>query len=314
MRHGKAAVTVVWLPYGPDEIGGLPDGLEIETYRDGPPPTSVSAVEFFVPTYDTGLDLSDLLPRMPSLRVLQTLTAGVDNIAPLVPPGVVLCNAAGVHDASTAELAVTLMLASLRGLPEFVRAQEAGEWRHGTRRALADHRVLIVGYGSIGAALERRLEPFECEIARVARTARPGVHGLESLPALLADADVVVLLVPLTDQTRGMVDAEFLAAMKDEALLVNVSRGAVVDTEALVDECAAGRLLAALDVTDPEPLPQGHALWHTPGVLISPHVGGATTAMRPRAFALLRDQLHRWVSGQPLRNVVKLGGADTSNG
>ena len=300
-------MSLVWLPYPPHELGELPEGLEVETYTGGHPPASVSAVEFFVPTYDTGLDLSDLLPRMRSLRVIQTLTAGVETVAPLVPPGVVLCNARGVHDASTAELAVTLILASLRGVPEFARAQERGEWRHETRRALADHRVLIVGYGSIGAALERRLEPFECEIVRVARSGRPGVHPWDALPQLLPQADVVVLLVPLTDQTRRMVDAGFLAAMKDTALLVNVSRGAVVDTDALLAECASGRLLAALDVTDPEPLPPDHPLWRTPGVLITPHIGGATTAMRPRAYALVREQLHRWLRGEPLVNVVQGG-------
>ena len=300
-------MSLVWLPYPPGELGQLPEGLEIETYQGGPPPASVGDVEFFVPTYDTGLDLSDLLPRMRSVRVIQTLTAGVETIAPLVPPGVMLCNARGVHDASTAELAVTLILASLRGVPDFVRAQDRGEWRHETRRALADHRVLIIGYGSIGAALERRLEPFECEIVRVARSQRAGVHPWDALPRLLPQADVVVLLVPLTIQTRRMVDADFLAAMRDHAVLVNVARGPVVDTDALVAECASARLLAALDVTDPEPLAPDHPLWRTPGVLVSPHVGGATTAMKPRAYALVREQLQRWVRGEPLVNVMQRG-------
>lgn len=297
----------VWLPFEASELTDLPEGLAIERYDGGEPPETVSDVEFFVPSYDTGLDLSSLLPRMRRLRVVQTLTAGVDNIAPHVPSGVVLCNAAGVHDASTAELAVTLLLATLRGVPEFVRAQEQGEWRHETRRALADHRVLIVGYGSIGAALERRLLPFECQVVRVARTERSGVHPPEALPRLLPDADVVVLLVPLTDGTRRLAGAEFLSAMKDGAVLVNVSRGAVVDTDALVAECRSGRLLAALDVTDPEPLPPDHPLWRTPGVLISPHVGGATTAMNPRAYQLVAEQLHRWAAGEALVNVVQGG-------
>ncbi len=297
-------MTLVWLPFDPMELGDLPAGMTPETYRGGEPPSSVGDVEFFVPAYDTDLDLSTLLPQMRKLRVLQTLTAGVDNVAQLVPDGVVLCNARGVHDASTAELAVALTLAALRGLPDFVRAQEQGEWRHQARRALADHQVLIVGHGSIGAALERRLLPFECQVVRVAHTARPGVHGWGSLPDLLPGADVVVLLVPLTDETRGLVDAAFLAAMKDGAVLVNVARGAVVDTDALLAECRSGRLLAALDVTDPEPLPPGHPLWRTPGVLISPHVGGATTAMWPRAYRLVREQLQRWAAGQPLANVV----------
>lgn len=299
------SLPLVWLPFEAAALGELPPGVSVETYRNGEPPETVGDVEFFVPTYETGLDLSSLLPQMRRLQVVQTLTAGVDNIAPLVPSGVVLCNARGVHDASTAELAVTLLLATLRGVPEFVRAQGRGEWRHETRRALADHRVLIVGHGSIGAALERRLVPFECEVVRVARTERPNVHGWEDLPRLLPEADVVVLLVPLTDETRELADAAFLAAMKDGGVLVNVARGAVVDTDALIAECRSGRLLAAVDVTDPEPLPPDHPLWRTPGVLISPHVGGATTAMGPRAFRLVREQLNRWAAGEPLVNVVR---------
>ncbi|MDQ3164555.1 MAG: 2-hydroxyacid dehydrogenase [Actinomycetota bacterium] len=300
-------VTLVWLPFAPDELGDLPEQLDVVRYAAGEPPDTdtVGDVRFFVPAYDMELPLSDLLPRMPRLEVLQTLTAGVDNVLPLLPPGVLLCNARGVHDASTAELAATLLLATLRGLPDFVRAQQDGHWRHETRRALADHRVLIVGYGSIGAALERRLAPFECEIVRVAHSARPGVHPWDALPGLLPQADAVVLLVPLTDETRQMVDRSFLAAMPDSAVLVNVSRGAVVDTDALLAECRSGRLLAALDVTDPEPLPREHPLWHTDGVLITPHVGGATTAMKPRAYELVAAQLHRWARGEPLVNVVR---------
>ncbi|MDQ3627389.1 MAG: 2-hydroxyacid dehydrogenase [Actinomycetota bacterium] len=299
-----SAPHLVWLPFGAEDLGDVPDGLRIETFRAGEPPESVARVEFFVPTYDTGLDLSRLLPRMRSLRVVQTQTAGVDNVEPHMPPGVTLCNARGVHDASTAELAVALVLASLRGIPDFARAQEQGRWRHERRPALADRSVLIVGYGSIGAALERRLTGFECEIVRVARRPRDGVHEWQDLPDLLGHADVVVLMVPLDDSTRGLVDAGFLARMKDGALLVNVARGAVVDTGALVAECASGRLMAAVDVTDPEPLPPEHPLWRTPGVLVSPHVGGATSAMKPRVTRLVAAQLARFVAGEPLVNVV----------
>jgi phosphoglycerate dehydrogenase-like enzyme len=220
---------------------------------------------------------------------------------------VTLCNARGVHDASTAELAVALILASLRGLPEYVRQAQTGRWRSGMRPALADRQVLVVGHGSIGAALERRLEGFECDVVRVARRAREGVHDWEQLPRLLPAADVVVLLVPLNDETRHLVDTAVLARMKDGALLVNVARGPVVDTRALVAECASGRLSAALDVTDPEPLPAAHPLWRTPGVLISPHVGGATTAMQPRVIRLIREQLGRFAAGEPLLNVVRAG-------
>jgi phosphoglycerate dehydrogenase-like enzyme len=213
-----------------------------------------------------------------------------------------------VHDSSTAELAVTLALASLRGVPGFVRAQATGEWRTGFHPALADRTVLLVGYGSIAAAVEDRLTPFECHILRVARTARTAargaVHALSDLPELLPRADVVVLTVPLTDGTRGLVDAGFLALMPDGALLVNVSRGAVVETDALLAELRAGRLSAALDVTDPEPLPPGHPLWHAPNTLISPHVGGNSSAFLPRALRLIRTQLLRYEAGEPLDNTV----------
>lgn len=303
-----AAPHLVWLPFSVEDLGDVPDGLELERYDGGEPPGSLARVEFFVPSYDPALDVSGLLPRMTGLRVVQTQTAGVDNVAPYVPAGVTLCNARGVHDASTAELAVGLILASLRGIPEFARAQPDGRWLHGIRPALADRRVLLVGYGSIGAALERRLDGFECEVVRVARRPRDGVHGWEDLPGLLAAADVVVLMVPLDDSTRSLVDADFLGRMKDGALLVNVARGGVVDTDALVAECEAGRLTAAVDVTDPEPLPAQHPLWRTPGVLVSPHVGGASTAMKPRVTRLIRGQLERFVAGEPLVNVVGVTG------
>jgi phosphoglycerate dehydrogenase-like enzyme len=232
------------------------------------------------------------------------MTAGVEHVRPHVPEGVLLCNGRGIHDASTSELAMTLALASLRGVPGFVRAQDAGVWAHGTRPALADSTVLVVGYGAIGAALERRLAGFEVDVVRVARSAREGVHAYDDLPRRLPDADVVVLLVPLTDLTRGMVDAPFLARMKDGALLVNVARGAVVDTDALVAELRSGRISAALDVTDPEPLPEGHPLWTCPNLLVTPHVGGASSAMEPRAHRLVRDQLARFAAGEPLANVM----------
>jgi len=164
--------------------------------------------------------------------------------------------------------------------------------------------VLIVGYGSIGAAVERRLAGFEVTVTRVARRARPGVAGLAELPALLPDADVVVLLVPATPETAGMADAGFLGLMKDGALLVNAARGTVVDTAALTAEVASGRLLAALDVTDPEPLPPGHPLWSLSGVFITPHVAASTPVSRQRAAQLVREQAEAHARGGPLRNVI----------
>ena len=176
------------------------------------------------------------------------------------------------------------------------------EWKPRWRPALADKHVLLVGYGAIGQAIEARLLPFETKVTRVARTPRDGVHAISELPDLLPDADVVVLIVPLTDETRGLVDASFLARMKDGSLLVNMARGGVVDTDALIAELPTGRITAALDVFDTEPLPADSPLWTAPGLLLTPHVGGASSAMWPRAYRLVRDQLHRYADGRtPVR-------------
>ena len=296
---------LVWLPFDPALLGPPPSGLRYEMVDPTEHvPDSVDEVEVYVPPYQMKPAVADVLPRMTNLRLVQTLSAGVDNVRSRIPDGVTLCNGRGIHDASTAELAVTLTLASLRGIPGFVRAQDRREWTFGWHPALADRRVLIVGYGAIGEAIERRLAPFEVEVVRVARTARAGVHAIDELPALLPDADVVVLVLPLTGATRGLVDAEFLARMKDGALLVNVARGAVVVTDDLVAALHTGRISAATDVAEIEPLPAGHPLWSTPNLLISPHVGGASSAMWPRAHRLVREQLTRYAAGQPLANVM----------
>jgi phosphoglycerate dehydrogenase-like enzyme len=298
-------VTLVWLPFEPAELGDPPSSF---TYEVVDPtvsvPASVSQVEVYVTPYAVGPKVADVVPQMRSLRYIQTLTAGVDNIRPAVPPGVTLCSGRGIHDTSTAELVLTLVLSSLRGVPAFVRAQDRHEWAPGWHPSLADRTVLLVGYGAIGAAVEARLAPFECSVVRVARSARDGVHPISELGELLPAADVVVLVLPLTDETRGLVDAGFLASMKDGALLVNVARGAVVDSDALVAELTTGRLRAAVDVVDPEPLPADHPLWDCPGLLVSPHVGGSSSAMWPRAYRLVRDQLHRIAAGEEPVNVM----------
>ncbi|MER6066203.1 2-hydroxyacid dehydrogenase [Streptomyces sp. NPDC001792] len=309
----------VWLPIAPDEIEGLPEGPRYLFWDGGEEfPADPADCSFYVVPYmkPAGIGVRPL-PEMSSVEVVQTLSAGIDHVQPglrHLRPGVRLCNARGVHEASTAELTLTLVLAALRGIPDFVRAQERGEWLGGFRSALADKSVLIVGYGAIGAAIEDRLAPFEvARVARVARskrtTARGPVHPLTELPSLLPHADVVILSTPLTEETRGLADAEFLARMKDGALLVNVARGPVVDTKALLAEVESGRITAALDVTDPEPLPPGHPLWQAPGVLITPHVGGPTSAFLPRAKQLLVDQLTRFVNHEPLRNVILTTGS-----
>ncbi|MEU6878174.1 2-hydroxyacid dehydrogenase [Streptomyces sp. NPDC046712] len=308
----------VWLPIPADEIEGLPapgaSGLNYRFWDGGPDfPADPARCAFYVVPYMKGSEIAVRpLAAMTSVRAVQTLSAGTDHVTPglgSLPPGVELCNAKGVHEASTAELTLALILASLRGIPGFVRGQDAEEWRDGFYPALADKSVLIVGYGSIGAAIEDRLVPFECaRVARVARSARTTERGpvqpLSDLPALLPQADVVVISTPLTPETRHLVDAGFLARMRDGALLVNVARGPVVDTAALLKEVESGRITAALDVTDPEPLPPGHPLWHAPGVLVSPHVGGSTSAFMPRAKRLIAAQLTRFAAGERLANVV----------
>ncbi|MFI2434898.1 2-hydroxyacid dehydrogenase [Streptomyces sp. NPDC018693] len=311
-------VRDVWLPLPPGDIDGLPEGLNYLFWDGGEsgdqpyPGDPADCVVYVVPYMKRQSVKVRPLKELRNVRLVQTLTAGVDdvtaNLADLVP-GVALCNARGVHEASTAELALTLTLASLRGIPGYVRAQQEERWQTGFRPALADKSVLIVGYGAIGAAIEDRLAPFElARVARVARsertTARGPVHPITELPALLPQADVVILSTPLTDTTRGLVDKGFLARMKDGALLVNVARGAVVDTGALLAELESGRITAALDVVEPEPLPPGHPLWHAPGVLITPHVGGPSSAFLPRAERLLADQLRRFVNQEPLRHVI----------
>ncbi|CAL9529470.1 MULTISPECIES: 2-hydroxyacid dehydrogenase [Streptomyces] len=308
----------VWLPIPPAEMDGLPESFRY-VHWDGEeefPADPADCVFYAVPYLKGPAVAVRPLAHMPNVRVVQTLTAGIDHVesaVPQLPRGTLLCNARGVHDASTAELALALALASLRGIPSFVRAQDAGRWRQAFRPSLADRTALIVGYGSIGAAVEDRLVPFEPEavhrVARTARTAPRGpVHTLADLPRLLPGADVVFLTTPLTDATRRLVDADFLSRMKDGALLVNVARGAVVDTGALLAELESGRLRAALDVTDPEPLPGDHPLWKAPGTLITPHVGGPTSAFMPRAKRLLRAQLRRFAAGEEPENVVAAAG------
>ncbi len=294
---------VVWLPFPLEDLPEGPDYIVGDF--SGPEPSVLDRITFYVMPYQVMKDDAAVLARMPRLEVVQLLSAGYEHLADAVPDGVRLCNGRGIHSASTAELAVALVLASLRDLPGFVRAQDQGDWRQGYRPALADKRVLILGYGSIGEAVERRLLPFEVEVVRVARTEREGVRPIADLDSLLPDADVVVVTAPLTEETRGLVDAEFLARMKDGSLLVNVSRGGLVDTDALLAELESGRLHAALDVVDPEPLPSGHPLWSAPNVLITPHVGGPTSAFRPRAEQLVREQVHRYAAGEELANVVR---------
>jgi phosphoglycerate dehydrogenase-like enzyme len=296
---------LVWLPFDPIELGDPPSDLRYETVRSlDSAPASAGEVEFFALPYPSGPKLASLLPQLSSLKVVQALSAGVDSIRALIPESVVLCNGRGIHDPATAELAVTLMLTSLRGIPRFLDQQRRGEWDDGGDLLPTASRVGIIGYGTIGNAIEARLTPFGFDIVRVARRPREGVYGFAELGALLPTLDVVMLAVPLTCETRGMVDAKFLASLKDDALVVNVARGSVVVTHDVVAALRSGRVRYATDVTDPEPLPPGHPLWDAPNVVITPHIASSTSLLWPRAYKLVREQLRRFANGESLTNVI----------
>ena len=272
---------------------------------EGPAVGEATQAQVWVPrTSGAAIPDNGFLDSLPRLRLVQLLSAGAEKFIGRLPEGVLLCNARGAHTPATAEWAVTTTLAAQRGIPFFVREQDARRWSFTTHRSLVGARVLVVGAGDIGQAIGRMLAGFDVELTYVARTARDGVRSTDDLPELLPHADVVILIVPVTDETRGMVDAKFLAAMPDGALLVNAARGVVVDTDALVAELTSGRLRAALDVTEPEPLPEGHPLWSAPGLLLTPHVGGEVPETGDRAAATVVEQMGRILAGEPLLNVV----------
>jgi len=298
---------LIWVPTEPvaQALAEL-DGATVEVVTpDGSAlPPSATQVEFYVPPFFPAPEAVAAMARMTSLKVVQTLTAGFDLVRPHVPDGAVLCNARGVHDASTAEWVVAAILASVRQFPHFAAEQAAGRWSYRFTGCLAGRTVLIVGYGSIGQAVERRLAGLEVQVRRVARSARDGVSPVSELPEMLPSADVVILLAPVTAETIGMANAAFLARMKDGSLLVNAARGALVVTDDLVAELSSGRLSAALDVTEPEPLPPGHPLWQLPNVLITPHVGASTPVSVTASLNFVRAQAERYLAGKPLANVI----------
>jgi phosphoglycerate dehydrogenase-like enzyme len=247
-----------------------------------------------------------LIPCMTGLRAVQSLSAGVEKLLPFITPGVVLSNGRGLHDASVAEHALALVLAAQRDLPRRVRDQDAHRWAPYFTRSLADTRVVIVGYGSIGAAIEQRLLACEAEVVRVASRRRPaeGVHGVAELPELLPHADIVILTLPESPATIGLMDAKLLALLPDDALVVNVGRGRTLDNAALRAETTTGRLRASLEVTDPEPPPSDDPLWNCENVLITLRVGGGSATFYPCAERFVAEQLRRFAAGRPLLNVV----------
>ena len=289
----------------------LPDGVSLVTEPE-------ADVELAVLGIDQQSRLSSLIPALTSLRVIQSLNSGVDWLLPTLPATVEVYNASGVHDAAVAEWIVAVLLSLRRRLPDLREAQQRGEWIVNTNDATANGappigpidtleggNVLIVGFGSIGRALAARLSPFGIRVQGVARRARPDALTLDALPDLLPSADAVVLLVPLSEATERLVDSNFLARMKPGAILINAARGRLVDTEALIQALRRGNLFAAVDVTDPEPLPSGHPLWQAPNLMITPHVAGAVASWKARAYRFTREQLLRYVNGQPLLNRVQ---------
>lgn len=283
-----------------------PSGVELLVWGMATPaPRRV--LDLVVPPY---MSMGLVLPLLADVRtrLVQGQSIGYEGIAEHLPPGHVFANASSVHEASTAELAVALVLASQRHLPAFIRAQSERRWASEFSESLADRRVLLLGYGGVGKAVAARVAPFEVELTVVASRARfedgMPVHGIERLLELLPQAEIVIATLPGGAATHHVIDAAALAALPDGALVVNVGRGALIDTDALVAELESGRLRAALDVTDPEPLPADHPLWDLPGALIVPHVGGASSAMGPRVVNLIRTQIERMLAGSPPLNVV----------
>lgn len=300
--------VVVCLPDIPERVhmGELPANVDVRLVPPEPELVpDLAEVDLVVPFAPTRAPLFELLAGPPGrLRVIQTLSAGVDWLIGRVPEHVTVCNARGVYDAPLAEWVVGAMLAMQRGLVQSRDAQARRAWEPIEPPELSGLRVVVLGLGSIGTAIADRLRPFGVEVIGVGRTARDGVRGLADLDEVLRDAEILVNLLPLTSETRGLLDARRLGLLPDGGLVVNAGRGRTIDTAALVEELRTGRIRAALDVTDPEPLPPDHPLWGLPNVLISPHMAGDSPGSSVRAFELAGDQVRRFAAGQPLMNEV----------
>lgn len=286
----------------------VPAGIELLSPENFPLDSSdLSQIDFYVPLYMGGAKALSYATQMTNLKVLQMLNAGYDDALAYLRPGITLCNARGVHDASTAELAVGLAIASRREFPNFMREQIASSWSHRRTSALTDSKIGIVGYGSIGKKIAQNLSGFEVSITAFTQSGRDGTLSIDNLDAHLPELDIVILILPLSDSSRGLFDSSRLSKMKDGALLINVARGPVVVTDALVQELNSGRIYAALDVTDPEPLPAEHPLWSAQNLLLVPHIGGNSTSFEPRGRALIESQLKLLAQGLPLEHVVAQG-------
>ncbi|WP_405496675.1 2-hydroxyacid dehydrogenase [Nocardia sp. NBC_00511] len=292
--------------YGFDAVSKL-EGARPLRYTIGEPlPAGADSAEVFVPTFLARRDdVVDLMRSLPKLRLVQLLTAGAEAWVGQIPGEVMLSTARGAHGASTAEWAITGLLAVYREFTGFAVAQREHRWTQHRTDTLHGKRILIIGAGDLATELQRMLIPFDTTVALVGTTARDGVHGSDEIPALLPHFDAVVLMVPVTADTIGMVDSTFLARMPDDAILVNAARGPVVRTDDLLSELRSGRLRAILDVTDPEPLPAAHPLWDAPGLLLTPHVGGSSSGNVQRGWAIATGEIARYLAGQPPENLVR---------
>jgi phosphoglycerate dehydrogenase-like enzyme len=298
---------IVWVPPAHiGELGELPQGFEARPIPADPlSDPDIGAVEIVVVRFRD--DLDPLYPALSALRVVQTVGAGVDHHVKSVPPHVTLCSAKGTHDTDVAEYVLAAVLGAQRQLTFFRDEQLAGRWTPRPSIRLAGSVVMILGYGSIGAAVEERLACFGVRIVRVARTAREGVAAVDALPDLIGEADVVIVLTALTEETYHLLDGPMLARMHDGALLVNAARGGIVDADALLAEVRADRLRAVIDATDPEPLPEGHPMYSAPNLLLTPHSAGGTVHALADVYALITAQIWRYAAGDPLHNVVTGG-------
>jgi phosphoglycerate dehydrogenase-like enzyme len=297
-----------------DQVGasllGQLSGVEVVTYD--PNAASLSdqqrTAEVFLPPYRGSERPFPLVKQLPNLRLVQLLSAGVDEWNPHVPPGVMLANARGAHAGPVSEWILSAILTTYRRWPALIRYQDQHTWAHrlpGTDfETLHGKRVLIVGAGAIGTAVAHLLPPFGASPTLVGRSARGDVRGVDELPNLVNEHDIVVVICPLTLDTQGLINAKILAAMPDGALLVNAGRGRIVDTDALVQELAAQRLRAALDVTDPEPLPADHPLWTCPGLIVSPHSARTVPGTSQLCYEVASQQVAALAAGETPPNAV----------
>lgn len=288
---------------GVQALSELPMVQAVRYQWGEPVPPEAAKAEVLIPGRHPAGD--ELWRELPNLKLVQLLSAGAEDWVGKLPDGVLLSTCRGAHGGSTAEWVVAVLLSMYRKLDVFADAHREHHWERRPAETLQGQRALIIGAGDLGRQLRRRLEPFDVRCTMVGMSARDGVHGVAELPELLPHHDIAVLMVPLTSRTRGMVDAEFLAAMPDGAVLVNAARGPVVRTDALLAELTAGRLRAALDVTDPEPLPADHPLWSAPGLLLTPHIGGAVAGVRRRSYAVAAAEIARYAGGELPENLVR---------